>query len=50
MRGIAAIVAERNCRQVLISSRQRLVLRRHAADRVGDRRVDKDQPVVRPRL
>ena len=28
----------------------RLVLRRHAAHRIGDRRADQLQPVVRPRL
>ena len=45
-----AIVGIRNCRQVVISAPTRLVLRRHAAHRIGDRRADQLQPVVGPRL
>ena len=45
-----AMVGVRNCRQVRDLRADRLVLGRHAAHRIGDRRADQRQPVVGPRL
>ena len=44
--GISAMVACRKSRQVAISRRRRLVLRRHAAHRIGDAAVDQLKSVV----